>query len=571
MSKILKFANTPAMQFEIAEDHIKRDDLPSAIQALRSGVGEEGKEGVKIALGEAYLHAGLVVQAFQTFVDSYTSGDRSGPCLFGLCRTSFLLGFDEESGEYFKEIFIKTPSFADTLPEGAMEEIGDAISDFSGLVDPDRGFTFVGESAQKRFDDEKVEMIRTAPEKVLPYFESFTPKSPLYEEARNYVALIYLLTGSPKIAMEECEKILQKYPNSVFAMSTLIASYSALGLSEKEEEIAQRIKEQEVKDYDLIIKIALAMCQANRHKDAVCYFEKLDDRKYEKNTLVLFAVACHNSGEYEKGRKYLRDAQKLYPKDSAFLITLGELMLRKKDTLDYAVTLSGAVALGLIAECRSWFNFCKEEEDFDFQSLIEIMKSERNYRVVYWYVTTHARYYDGDEVFMLCRLVQANDLRCLSFIFELMRDFNVDPLIKETCARILIRESYKGQMYLLCGAKIMSAKPLYPIGYEEYAYSEDKRAVLLSDAFCHVFVEALKRAEGFEERIKEEFDAVHDKILSSENNKLRSPYALGAVLFKRVLKEDDYTEKELCDIFMVSQATYRKYEKFLEEKDEKSN
>ena len=70
---------------------------------------------------------------------------------------------------------------------------------------------------------------------------------------------------------------------------------------------------------------------------------------------------------------------------------------------------------------------------------------------------------------MLCRLVQSNDLRCISLVLELMRDFNVEPLLKEASARILIRESYKLKMHLLLGAKICSAIPVYPTGYEVYA------------------------------------------------------------------------------------------------------
>ncbi len=568
MSKILKFANTPAMQFEIAEDHIKRDDFPSAVQALRTGIGSGGDKGARIALGEAYLHAGLVVQSFETFVEAYCSGDRTGPCLFGLCRTAFLLGFDEDSGEYFKEIFIKNPSFTESMPEGAVEELGDAISEFSASSDPDRGFTFVGKNYQTRFDEDKIEMIRTNPEKVLPYFESFTKSSPLYEDARNYVALIYLLEGSPEIAMRECEKLMEEYPDSVFAMSTLIACYSALGLSEKEKEIADKIESAKVKDFDLLVKIALAMCQAGRHGDAVRYFEKLDDRKYEKNTLILLSIAYHNIGEKEKAKRTLRDAQKLYPKDSAYLIILNEYMTRRREEIEYAVTLTGGLALAVIAECRSWFGFCRSENDFDFDNLIAIMKSERNYRLLYWYITSQARCYDGDEAFMLYRLVQTGDERCIGFVLEIMRDFSVDPELKAMCARILLRESYQKEIHILYGARILSTTPTYPVGYEIFAYTEDKRAQLLTDAFACAYTEALLRGEGFERALCDEFDEARDKVLCSDKNKLRSPFSLGAVLFGKALKEDNYTEKELCDIFMISGATYKKYKKFLEEEND---
>lgn len=572
MAKILEFTNTSSMQFEIAEDHIKREDLPSAVNALRSAIELGDDRNARLSLGEMYLHAGLVVQSLETFVEAYCNGDRSGPCLFGLCRASFLLGFDEESGEYFKEMFYNSPAFIGSgIPDDAIEEMGSAISDAS-IQDPDRGFKFVGKGAKEYFDVEMVEMIRTHPEKALPYFESFTKKSYLYVDARNYVALIYLIEGSPEIAMHECEKILEDYPDSVFAMSTLIACYSALGLKEKEEEIAKKIEEANVTDPELIVKISLAMCQADRHADAVRYFEKLSDRKYERNTLILLAIAYHNSGEHEKAKRTVRDAQKLYPKDSAYLVTLAELMYRKKEKLDYAVTLSGGLALAMIAECRSWFNFGREDIEFDFNALSEIMESERNYRIVYWYLTSGAKCYDGDDTVMLFRLMQTGSKRCIGLIKEILLDFQASPELKGKCARVLICGLVE-KIYMLQGTHVAISEPSYPKNFESDVFSDDKRIILFVDAFAYAYTEAFMRSEGFEKKLSEEFDSVRDKVLSAPLGSLRSPYALGAVLYGRALKDEEYTEKELCDIFMISPATYRKYQKFIYEgtNDEESN
>lgn len=563
MTKILNFSNTSATQLELAEEYIRRNDLPSAVNALRSAI-ELGDKAARLALGETYFHSGLVVESLETFAEAYALGDRSVPCLFGLTRTTFLLGFDEESSEYFKEIFYNNPSFIKSgIPDGDIEDLGSAISDFA-IQDPDRGFTFVGKGAKEQFDYAMVEMIRTHPEKALPYFESFTKESKLYEEARNYVALIYLLEGSAEIAMKECEKLMLDYPDSVFAMSTLVACYSTLGLQEKEEEIVRKIEESNVTDSELAVKVALAMCQANRHADAIRYFEKLEDRKYERNTLVLLSIAYHNTGEREKAKRTVRDAQKLYPKHSAYLITLAELMYRKKDTLDYAVTLSGGLALAMIAECRSWFNFGREDVDFDLDELEKRMKSERNYRLVYWYLTSGARCYDGDEAVVLFRLMQTYSKRCIGLIKEILFDFSASLDIKAKCIRTLIC-GLADKVQMLDGARIIESEPIYPLGYETDVFSDNKNAILFTEAFAFAYTEAFIRAEGFEKRLCDSFDAVRDKIISMKAGSLRSPYALGAVLFGKAFKDDKYDEKELCDIFMISPATYKKYEKLLNE------
>ena len=562
MSKILKFSNTSEMQFEIAEDYIKRKDFPSAVNALRTAVSL-GEKGARIALGEALLHAGLIVQAFDTFVSAYANGDKSGPCLFGLCRTSFLLGYDEESARYFKEIFYTNPSFVEGLPDGAVEELGQAITDISSDNGEDHGFTFVGESYIKEFDSEKLEQIRICPEKALPYFESFTKKSPLYLDARNYVALIYLLQGESEIAMKEGEKILELDNKNIFAMSTLIASYSSLGLYEKEEEIIDRIDKENVTDQDLIVKVALALCQANRHSDAVRYFEKLDERKYEKNTIVLLSIAYHNSGEHEKAKKVIRDAQKLYVKDQAFLITLAEMMHRNKDVLDYSVTLSGGVALALIAEVRSWFDLTKKSKNFDFDALSERMKDERSYWLLYWYLTSSAKYAEEDDEFILFRLMQARDDRSLMLIKEIMIDFSANEEIKCKCLRALLWGMYKKEVYILQGASIVTTNPIYPQHYEEDILSDQSNAILYTDAYAYAYIKAISLFVGFEKNLRNEFDKVREKVMLAPNGYLRSPYALSAVIFASAVKEENLSEKEVCDMFMISRATYKKYYQYL--------
>ncbi len=563
MSKILEFSNTSAMQFEIAEDHIKRNDFPSAVQALRRAV-ELGEKGARIALGEALLHAGLLVQSFETFVEAYASGDRSGPCLFGLCRASFLLGFDEDSADYFKEIFVSNPTFTEGLPEGAIEELGSAISDYRA-EESDKGFVFVGKGAQKEFDPKRLEQIRIEPDKALPYFESFTKSSPLYVDARNYVALIYLLEGEPEIAMHECEKIIEENPTNVFAMSTLIACYSALGLKGKEQYIADKIDEQKVTDGELLVKISLAMCQANRHKDAVRYFEKLDDRRFEKNTIVLLAIAYHNSGEREKAKKTIRDAQKLYPKDSAFLMTLTELMIRKKEPLDYTVTLSGGIALALIAEIRTWFDLRQSSKNFDFDALSQIMKSERNYRLLYWYLTSGVKHLEDDDEIILFRLMQARDENSIRLIKEIMIDFSASEEIKCKCLRTFLWGMYKKEIQFLQGGKILLTKPIYPENYEEDILSDEPNAILYTDAFAYAYIKALADSDGFEKNISAEFEKVRQKVLTAKVGSLRSPYALSAVVFGEALIDGGYTEKELCDMFIISPQTYKKYKNFLYE------
>ncbi len=558
MSKVLRFENTAKVQVALAEKYLKKGDLPSAVQAYRLAYGMSGDESLCVSMGEAYLHAGLVDVAFDSYCEAYVKGNRSTQCFFGLCRAAFFLGYDKDSGDYFKKIFLGEANDVNQF-DYEMDELGEEFSEVTGGVE-NKGFTFVKSSTEKAFDEEVLALVRNNPEKALPYFENVPKSSKLFYEARNNIALIKLMLGSFQEAYDECCKILRAKPNDVFALSTMLATLASMGEKEKAREIAKKIDRLAIVDEEDLRKVSLAMCQAEIHDYAVKYLEKLRCQQYDKNVMVLKAIAYHNVGKNDRALDLIKNLRKLYPKDEPF-ITDTELKMRYDDsTLPYSVIMLHGETLLHIGESRRLFGAEEDEKIFDFDTFVEKIKDERNYRLLYWYLTNHAYFCKNDEILILFRLAQTGDERCMDFLTEILRDINVENDLKCKSIRILVCNGYDKAIHLVQGARIKSSKPIYPVDYVK-ATEQGKNALLWADAFSIVYSELFMRGENFEEELCAIAEKVRDNIMQVEKNRLRSPFALAAVMFQKTKLGKSFQEKEIREIFGVTNETFKKYEK----------
>ena len=563
MSKVLLFENTADVQMSLAEEYLRDGNLPDAIKAIRTAYEIEDDPAYFVDMGEAYLQSGLVGPAFESFCEAYARGVDSTQCLFGLSRSAYFMGFDKESGEYFKKIFLKNvPDLGQFSCD--VDDLGDEFAQVTGGVE-NRGFTFVKSDTQKSFDDDMVAMVRENPEKALPYFENVPKSSKLFYEARNNIALIKLILGSFNEALEECREILEHKPNDIFALSTMLATYSALGFQDKALAMAERLDGLAIVDEENIRKVALAMCQAEMHSYAVKYLDKLFIQKYERNVMLLRAIAYYNVGEKGKATSTIRDMKKLFPKEELMLQDVESRMRAGVDKyLPYSVIMMHGETLRHIGESRVLFCAEQEDKDFDFEKFAHSLQDEKNYRLLYWYLTNHAYFCKNDEILILFRLCQTQDERCYELLCEVLRDMNVAEYLKCKCIRVLVCHGYDKEIHLVQGANIRTTKPLYPSNYSE-APDKNKKSLLWADAFAIAYSELFLSYDGFEEDLRDVAEDIYRRLLDKDEKLFNSPFALASVIFKRVKAVGKVTLTGLSKRFGVSAETVKKYEKIIYE------
>ena len=564
MAKILRFENTSEVQLQLADRYLAEGRIPCAVQALRNAVQSGADRSARMQLGEVYLRAGLVGQAFDTFAEAYADGDDSSQCLFGLCRSAFFMGYDVESADYFKQIFLKNLSEI-TKNEGFgcdIDEMSEEFSAITAMVPNNNGFTFVKNNESREFSEEAMAKLRECPEKALPYFESFTKSSPLYWEARNNVALINLMLGAVEEAKAECKKVLAHDDKDVFALSTLLAVYAALEDYVGVERTAEKIESINVTDEDRIRKVALAMCQSNLHEKAVKYLERLDEHRYEKNIMLLLAIAYYNTGATAKSLGVLKDMQKLYPKDG---VMIGDFIKRVSDNvsseIEYSINMSHTAVLKNIAKCRKWFGAEYEDVCFDANILIDALKSDENYNLLYWYLTNHAYMYKSDEIVLLFRLCETNDERAVSILTDVLLDGDTEDYLKCKCVRVLTCGGWKRPLYMVRGAKLLNSTPIYPKVWKDAIERGGNVDMLWTEAFSIAYAELFMRHVGFESQLAEIADEVYRNLLKADPLSVRTPFAIAAVMYKRIKACQDTKTAEIREIFSVSPKTFIKYDK----------
>lgn len=567
MNKVLRFENTAKVQLSLADEYMKKGNVPSAINAMRASYKISGDTSSCVTMGEFYLQVGLVDMAFEAFAEAYTKGNKSIQCLFGLCRTAFFMGYDKESGEYFKKIFLQNTEELQKM-NYEVDEMGEEFEEVTGGV-KNRGFSFVNSSEEKHFDEDLLSLVKNNPEKALPYFENVPKSSKLFYEARNNIALIKLMLGSFEESLAECNYVLSHKPNDVFALSTMLAAYASLNQKEKAQNIANKIDSLAVTDEEDIRKIALAMCQAELHDFAVKYLDKLHFQKYDRNVMLLRAIAYYNSGNKKGGLSILKDMKKLYPKDSIMLSDTEFKMKVGQVVLPYSVIMLHGETLFHIGESRALFGAEKEEKDFDFDTFINKLKDEKNYRLLYWYLTNHAYFCKDDEIIILFRLCQTKDKNCIALLTEILRDINVDDHLKSKCIRVLICNGHDEVLHLVQGVNIKSSLPIYP---EDYMVITDKSrmGLLWANAYAIAYSELFMREEGFEQKLCEYAENVWKKLEFLPDNYLCTPFALAAIMYKNVVQNVMLSNKELSNVFGVNLKTLKKYENICngEENDE---
>ncbi len=151
-----------------------------------------------------------------------------------------------------------------------------------------------------------------------------------YPSAVGISAMCSLMMGNTEEAEQECEALLQKYPDDIQALTTYCAVLGEREKSEEAKKIASRLIDLPAKNTDDLYKIATVLCETGLDAPAyqkLCLLKK--EMPYDRSVLYFHAVACYRTGRIEEAISSLELVCTLYPRSAVaeyYLIRMrGEL------------------------------------------------------------------------------------------------------------------------------------------------------------------------------------------------------------------------------------------------------
>ncbi|MCD8039971.1 MAG: hypothetical protein LUF82_00435 [Clostridia bacterium] len=214
----------------------------------------------------------------------------------GLAISFMHLDDDQFSAYYYNKLLMETE---DLTPESRRE----IIDSFLRKEENPLHFAYPPEKADYTKDiSEGVDFIRSRePEKAIECFARVAKGNEKYLLARNYIAMTYILSDDCDKAEEECNSILEEYPNNVQALTTLAAVRTEQKRPQDAAELAKKLVALDVKEQEDIYKIATVCCENKMHDEAYRMLCRLDSEYVDgdRNMLYFKAASAYNSGRDE--------------------------------------------------------------------------------------------------------------------------------------------------------------------------------------------------------------------------------------------------------------------------------
>lgn len=160
-----------------------------------------------------------------------------------------------------------------------------------------------------------------------------------YFAARNYIAMCNIIADKEEEAEEECNRILERDPDNVHALTTLSAVKGQQKKREEAKELAYRLLKINPDDSEDMYKIATVCCENGLHEEAYGLFCRMDDRfSYDCSFLFFKAVAAYNCGKIDKSLETFDTLLTIYPNavtaDYWYYTVLGEKKKNPEDRIE---------------------------------------------------------------------------------------------------------------------------------------------------------------------------------------------------------------------------------------------
>ena len=154
-------------------------------------------------------------------------------------------------------------------------------------------------------------------------------KSADYPSAAGLAAMCSLMLGEEESAERECERLLEKHPDNIQALTTYCAVLGSRGNKDGAREAAKKLALLPTKGLDDLYRVATALCETGLHEEA---FEKLTELKkklpYDENVLYFHAVAGYHTGKLKEAIASLETLTTIFPRKAVakyYLVRMREL------------------------------------------------------------------------------------------------------------------------------------------------------------------------------------------------------------------------------------------------------
>lgn len=519
------FEATANIFLELADRSLDEGNYPDCIDMLKSALKKSGDVSIGLRLFDVYCDIGLLKEAEQVLVDLYCVDD-SVEILMELYHLAETRGDNFAGYQYFGEIARKT-FFSNTEEDfrDVFEEAIDRIQDDDyRLVIP--------------FEDrvEKgISLISTDMKAAYELLDSVPETAESYIRARNNIAFIKYLKGDNNSAYNECEYILTKDRNNVAALSMMLSISAMEKETEKCEAIAAKINSLSFDDYESVSKVAVSMCEAGMHADAVKYFEKINI-KYDRNIDLLMSIALYNCGRSAEAIRKLKNLHKIYGRHCPALFFI-KLMQRTNPPIPYIVHETYDEIISRKKQV---------EELLADRGNLSVL-DERIDELIYWVFKNVS-----DE------LVLRDISACLArysrntLIDELLKDVYIMDFGKKVLIEELINNGSEGPIKVYINGRVIKTKPEYPVYFP-------KLEETIKRAYAVAFSEAAEQTCGFEKALA---DTLRKFVVFYRKNncRFRSVATVTAILLVECKALESFGKfEDVKPILNINKKTYAEY------------
>ncbi len=284
-----------------------------------------------------------------------------------------------------------------------------------------------------------------------------------YESAKEMQAVAHLLAGETERAEEACLAALEQKPDCIRAQATLAAVYLEQGRSDKSLELAKKLNEKSLSDFDDIYKVATVCCENGLHDEAYQKFLLLEQKMpYDGRMLYFKGVSAYKSGRLDEAERALDTLCTVYPDAEVAKYYLRALR-------EYRDELKKGEPC-IPPEFIYFYHLPQAEREHRCASLLKIGSCPKDEAQIFGLLALHDGYFQwcfdemdgGDHDLQYLGIVTAAHVRADEFLQEVLLDFEVADVLKVEALRMLIERNEDIEVgIVLCN--IYRRVPVYKI------------------------------------------------------------------------------------------------------------
>lgn len=292
--------------YSMALDKLEQGDFVRGIDWLYRSAPSGLDKDRRIDLAIAYFNIGQYVFALKEFFIAFPKCNDDYEILKYIIHCFIEIGQIDSALYYIKY----------GIDKGIFDDEDIEMEDFDFLPEPQI------EILDKRDKSNEIQLAhRMIIAERLDFAEdillSVTEDSYQYTDARNFLAMISIVTEKPEKALAYCNEVLSIEPNNIMALSQKFTALDMLGKTEERNDVIARLNEIHTGEVTDFAKMAVSFKMIGDDEATAKCFEKiLLQLPYDRDYLICAAQAEYNCASYDRAKKLIVDALKLFPFDA---------------------------------------------------------------------------------------------------------------------------------------------------------------------------------------------------------------------------------------------------------------